>query len=186
VRKPRAPQIGTKGRGVSDAAPALDPLTLRAGLLMESVQTHQKMAEVHLDRLTKHTQGLDSIVRDEIRRTLVDELQSLTAEIQRTLQSLVAMRRAASVRGVVLQLGVTALCVLIPSAMLRWALPNPVELVSLRAQRNALGQNLASLERQGARIEWRHCGEAARLCARVERGAPTYGEKADFYVLKGY
>ena len=171
---------------MSDGAQALDPLTLRAGLLMESVQAHQKLAEVHLDRLTKHTQDLDSVVRDEIRRTLIDELQALTAENQRAVQSLVAIRRAASARGVALQVGVAALCVLIPSALLHWALPSPVELASLRAQRNALTQNLASLERRGGRVEWRHCGEQARLCARVERSAPAYGEKADLYVLKGY
>ncbi len=171
---------------MSDSAQALDPLTLRAGLLMESVQAHQKLAEVHLDRLTKHTQDLDSVVRDEIRRTLIDELQSLTAENKRAVQSLVAIRRAASARGVALQVGVAVLCVLIPSALLHWALPSAGELVTLRAERNALTQNVASLERRGGRVEWRHCGEQARLCARVERSAPTYGEKADFYVLKGY
>ena len=46
--------------------------------------------------------------------------------------------------------------------------------------------NLARLERQGARVEWQHCGDARRLCVRVERGSTAYGTHADFMIVKGY
>ena len=46
--------------------------------------------------------------------------------------------------------------------------------------------NIAALERQGGRIEWRRCGEKARLCVRVDRKAPPYGDRADYYVVEGY
>ena len=39
---------------------------------------------------------------------------------------------------------------------------------------------------EGGRIDLRHCGEANRLCVRVERKAPFYGENSDYAVLKGY
>ena len=61
-------------------AAAVDDATMKFGLLMESAQTHQKMAETHLERLRAHTEDLDGVVREEIRRTLVEELAELTAE----------------------------------------------------------------------------------------------------------
>jgi hypothetical protein len=42
------------------------------------------------------------------------------------------------------------------------------------------------LEQQGGRIDWRRCGDSRRLCVRIDRKAPTYGEKADYYVLENY
>ena len=56
-----------------------------------------------------------------------------------------------------------------------------------RFERDATSSRPVSrrLEQQGGRIDWRHCGEAARLCVRVDRKAPTYGEKADYYVVAG-
>ncbi len=59
---------------------------MKFGLLMESAQAHQKLAEAQLEKLRAHTQDLDSVVRDEIRRTLVEELQMLTAESTRAAQ----------------------------------------------------------------------------------------------------
>jgi hypothetical protein len=56
----------------------------------------------------------------------------------------------------------------------------------LRARREELAASVAKLEQQGGRIEWRRCGEARRLCVRVDRKAPSYGEKADYYVIEGY
>jgi hypothetical protein len=53
-------------------------------------------------------------------------------------------------------------------------------------QRDALAKSIASLEQRGGKIEWKSCGDPARLCVRVDRKAPVYGEKADYYVAKGY
>jgi hypothetical protein len=67
-----------------------------------------------------------------------------------------------------------------------WVLPSPATIAALRAQQAALSQNVARLTQLGGKAQWRSCGEAARLCVRVDRGAPVYGEKADYYVVKGY
>ena len=45
---------------------------------------------------------------------------------------------------------------------------------------------IEQLERQGARAQWRRCGETGRLCVRIDRHAPIYGEHGDYYVLHGY
>src|SRR5450759_2269542 len=71
---------------------------MKCGLLMEAAQTHQSLVEAALGTLKLHTETLDSVVREEIRRTLVDELQALTAESNGATQALRALRRAANIR----------------------------------------------------------------------------------------
>jgi hypothetical protein len=164
----------------------MDDATMRFGLLMESAQTHQKSAEEQLDKLRAHTQDLDAVVRDEIRRTLIEELQMLSAESKRATEALQKIRRAASARGTLWSLLMAVLSTGIPIAVLRWTVPSAPEIAALRARRDELAAGVAALERGGGRIEWRHCGAAARLCVRVDRSAPTYGEKADYYVVAGH
>jgi len=159
---------------------------MKVGLLMESAQAHQKLAEDQLERLLVHTQDLDSVVRDEIRRTLVEELQALTAEAARATRALEKIRGAGSLRGAAWSLAAALLCTLVPIGVTRWALPSAAEIVTLRTRRDELAANLALLEQQGARIDWRRCGDARRLCVRVNRQAPTYGDKADYFVIEGY
>jgi hypothetical protein len=163
-----------------------DETTMKVGLLMESAQVHQKLAEGQLEKLRAHTAELDLVVRDEIRRTLIDELQMLTAETTRAARSLQKLRGGATWRGMLLSLGTAAVCSLAPIALARWALPSPADFATLRARREELTASIAKLEQQGGRIDWRRCGEARRLCVRVDRKAPSYGEKADYYVIEGY
>lgn len=170
---------------MSDRAVA-DDTTMKVGLLMESAQVHQKLAEGQLEKLRAHTADLDAVVRDEIRRTLVDELQLLTAETARAARALQKLRGGAAWRGLVLSLGGAMLCTLVPIALARWALPSPADIETLRARREELAASVAKLEQQGGRIDWRRCGEARRLCVRVDRKAPSYGEKADYFVIEGY
>lgn len=170
---------------VSEAAQSLDDATLKMGLLMESAQAHQKLAEGQLERLRAHTQDLDSVVRNEIRRTLVEELQMLTAEAARAARVLEKIR-GGGLRAAVSSLLVAVMCTLVPIGIARWTLPSAADIGALRARRDELSSNLSKLEQQGARIELRRCGEASRLCIRVDRKAPAYGEKGDFLVIAGY
>jgi hypothetical protein len=163
----------------------MDDATIKLGLLMESAQAHQKLVETHLEKLRAHTQDLDGVVRDEIRRTLIEELHMLTAESNRCARALQRIRQGAGVRGALWSVAIAILCTATPLGILRWTLPSESEIASLRARRDELSANVAALEKRGGRIDWRHCGEAARVCVRVDRKAPTYGEKADFYVVAG-
>jgi hypothetical protein len=171
---------------MSDRSLPIDDVTMKFGLLMESAQAHQKLAETQLERLHSHTRELDGVVRDEIRRTLVDELKTLTAETTRAAQALRRIRRAGAIRGAAWSLVVALLCALIPVFVARWILPSPAELAALRVKRDEMNSNLQRLQQLGGRIEWRRCGESNRLCIRVDRKAPTYGEKADYFVVEGY
>ncbi len=171
---------------MSERALGVDDATMKFGLLMESAQTHQKIAEAHLEKLRAHIQDLDGVVREEIRRTLIEELQELTAESTRAAQALHGMKRAANMRGLIWSVGIAVLCTVIPSAIARWALPSAREIAALRLERDQLALSVGRLEQHGGRIDWRHCGEAARLCVRVDRSAPSYGDKADYFIVKGY
>ncbi len=171
---------------VSSGGAAMDDDTLRIGLLMESAQAHQKLAETQMDRLTTHMQGLDEVVRGEIRRTLIEELQAVTAEARRAAEALGRMHRAGSLRAAVWGFGLSALCAALPAAVAWWSLPTPRELDALRAQRQQLTNGLEQLKQAGAGIELRRCGTSQRLCVRVERGGPVFGEDADYLIVKGY
>lgn len=171
---------------MNDRETPVDEATMKFGLLMESAQAHQKIAETHLARLQAHTDDLDEVVRDEIRRTLVEELKELTVESTRAAQALRRMQRTANVRGLFWAAVLATLATAIPGAFMHWMLPTSGEIDSLRARRDRLLINVQKLEQQGGRAEFRQCGDAARLCVRIDKVSPVYGEKGDFMVMKGY
>ena len=160
--------------------------TLAFGLLMESAQAHQRSAEHQLERLQRHTQELDGVVRDEIKRTLIEELKELSLETQRTVRSMQNARRGAGLRSALWSVGVTVFCASIPVCVAEFILPTRQDIDTLRVQREQLSMEVAALQRQGGRMELKHCGTEARLCVRVDLKAPKYGEKAEFYVVAGY
>ncbi len=96
------------------------------------------------------------------------------------------MKRAANMRGLLWTVVAAVLSTAIPSAIARWVLPTPSEVAALRAERDRVASNVIRLEQQGGKVDWRHCGDAGRLCVRVDRSAPSYGDKADYYIVKGY
>jgi hypothetical protein len=171
---------------MSERVSSADEDTLKLGLLMEGAQAHQRSAELHLERLRAHTQDLDGVVRHEIRRTLVEEVRALTADTQRASQALREMKRAANMRGTLWSVGIAGLCTAIPLVIAHAALPSAETIATLRTQRDALAQNVARLELRGGKVDWRTCGDAARLCVRVDKKAPVFGEAGDYVIVKGY
>src|SRR5450432_3153093 len=160
-------RMKARAETMSDRAQTMDDSTMKFGLLMESAQAHQKLAETQLEKLRAHTQDLDGVVRDEIRRTLIEELQMLTAESRRATQVFQRIRRGAAARGVLWSVVMAILGTGIPITIMRWALPSESEITGLRARRDELAASVAILERQGGRIDWRRCGATLRLCIRV-------------------
>lgn len=171
---------------MSDRAPTLDDATLKIGLLMESAQAHQKLAESHLEQLRAHTAGIDGIVREEIRRTLIEELKMLAAESRRATLALRSIGRGAAVRSTILCVLTAAACTAVPALVMRWSLPSEAQIEALQSRRDRLASSVAMLEQRGGKIDWRRCGETKRVCVRVDRAAPVYGRHADYYVVAGY
>jgi hypothetical protein len=164
----------------------MDDTTLQLGLLMEAAQTHQKAAESALRKLKSSTTELASQLREEVRTVLTEQLRALASDSNRAAAALRQVQRAANVRALVWSLGITGLCSAIPVLLACWLLPSRSEIASLRARRDELTTKIASLEERGGRIDLRHCGKGARLCVRVDRKAPTYGEQSDYLVVRGY
>lgn len=166
--------------------PALSNEAMKVGLLMEAARAQQSLSQESLERLAAHTRDLEVSVRDEVRRTVAEELGNIAGESRRAAESLGALRRAANLRVVLWTVCIAAICSGVSLAETWWMLPSQRELAELRARRDALAANIASLQQRGALLELRKCGERGRLCVRVDRSAPAYGSGADYLIVKGY
>ena len=164
----------------------MDETAMKLGLLMEAAHTNQKAAESSLRKLRSATAELAEVVREEVRRAAVAELQSLAADSNRASQALREVRRAANLRVLVWSVCVTTVCSMIPLGLACWIIPSPAEISALRARHDELLTRIANLEQRGGRIDLRRCGTGARLCVRVDRKAPTFGEQSDYLVVRGY
>jgi hypothetical protein len=164
----------------------MDETTMQAGLLMETAQKQQRLTEAALDRLAAMTQDLDVIVRDELRRAFVEELHALGTASRSATEALQTVRRVAGLRMALWSIGITSACSAIPLSLVWTALPSRAEVAQLRAQRDSLALEISQLQKRGGRVDLRRCGGAARLCIRVDRQAPVYGEHSDYLVVKGY
>ncbi len=164
----------------------MDDTTMKLGLLMEAAQAHQKAAESSLKKLKATANDLAGIVRDEVRHVVIEEFQSLTTDSKRASDALHEVQRAANVRALVWSVGITTLCSAIPLLLTCWIIPSRAEISALRAKHDELATKIASLEERGGRIDLRRCGAGARLCVRVDRKAPTYGDQSDYLVVRGY
>ncbi|MDB6090448.1 MAG: hypothetical protein JWN85_3232 [Gammaproteobacteria bacterium] len=164
----------------------MEDKTMEFGLLLEAARAQQTLAHTVLEKLKAHMCALDEVVREEIRRTLIDELQVLGNDSRRASEALRGLGRSVNLRVALWSVGITALCAAIPLVAAWWLLPSRGEVAALRSKRDELAASVAALEQRGARIDLRRCGGTDRLCVRVDRKAPVYGEAADYFVVKGY
>jgi len=152
---------------------------------METAQTHQKLAEAAIEKLSEHTQALEAVARDQIKRGLVDALKTVHTDAQRAVEALQKVKRAANARVTLWTLCLTGISVAIALFVAWVVLPTPAEIVRLRTERDELASNIAVLNQRGARADVRRCG-VGRVCVRVDLSAPRYGESSDYLVIKGY
>ena len=163
----------------------MDQDSVKLGLLMETAQTHQKLAETAIEKLSQHTLSLEAVVRDQIQRALVDALKTVHVEAQRAVEALQRIKRQANARVTLWTLGLTVISVAIALFIAWWVLPTTAEIARLRTERDELSSNLVVLNQRGARADLRRCG-TRHVCVRVDLSAPRYGESSDYMVIKGY
>lgn len=159
--------------------------TLRMGLLMEAAQAQQRLAQTSLEGLDAHARELDSIVREEVRRTLIETVAGLTAETEQAAEALRRLRRIADLRVVAWTVTVTLISAAVAIGAMRWTLPSTGQIESLRAHRAALRADIERLRELGARIDLRRCGVRRRLCVRVDRRGPGYGAHGEYLPIEG-
>jgi len=169
-----------------NASQPLDDASMKFGLLLETTQAQQQLAASSLRRLEGHTQELDGIVREQIRRTLVEELGAVVEESAHAIRSLRALERSARLRFMVWTLTTTLLSGAAGAVSAWWLLPSTSQINALRLKREQLLTAIDTMEHRGGLIDLRRCGTVQRWCVRVDRRAPAYGEQADYFVVKGY
>jgi hypothetical protein len=160
--------------------------TMKLGLLMEAAQTQQTLAATALERLREHAAGLDAVVREEIRSTLLEEMQTLAEEGRRAAEALRKLQCTANLRLAVWSVVILTVAAALPFGAAWYLLPTRADVAELRARRDELAANLAQLTRQGGNAQLRRCGTAQRLCVRIDRSAGAYGDGGEFLVVKGY
>jgi hypothetical protein len=163
----------------------MDQDSVKLGLLMETAERHQKLAEAAIGKLNEQAQGLESVVRDQIRRAVAEELKIVQAETQSAVEALQRVKRAANARVTLWTIGLTAISAAIALFIAWRVLPTRAEIAALRTERDELASNVAVLNQRGARADLRLCG-TRRLCVRVDLKAPRYGDSSDYLVIRGY
>jgi hypothetical protein len=169
-----------------NAPVSLDEPTMKYGLLLETAHSQQKLVASSLRQLKGHTQELDAVVREQIRRTLIEELGAVVDESTRAVQALQGLERAAKLRFISWTLALLVLDGAAAAFSAWWLLPSPSQISALRLKREQLAGVVESLEQHGGLVDLRHCGSDQRWCVRVDRKAPAYGEQGDYLVVKGY
>ncbi|HEY4338749.1 MAG TPA: hypothetical protein VGM97_02270 [Steroidobacteraceae bacterium] len=163
-----------KSETTTDGAP------IELGRILETIHAQQAQLHGMLANLESRTQDLDASVGEAVQRALMQPAGLRAAE------KLAQMQRTSAVRFARWSFGLVSGCALVP-ALLSWMLmPSRAQLLQARQSYDELSGRVAQLSREGGRIELRHCGPANRLCVRVDRKSPWYGDSADFMVLKGY
>ena len=153
---------------------------LKAGLLLETAEAHQRLAAECLRQLSEHTAGLDAVVREAVRCALAAELAEVFTESARATHSLRTLGRSAQLRWVLWSVLITGVASLVPAAVLHALVPSRAEVAALEQRRDALISALQQL--QDVHADLRRCG--GRLCVRVDRQAGAFGEHADYFPLE--
>jgi hypothetical protein len=163
----------------------MDQGSVKLGLLMETAERHQRLAEAAIGKLNEQAQGLEAVVRDQIRRAVVEEMKIVQAETQRAVEALQRVKRAANAHVALWTIGLTAISAGMALFVAWWVLPTRAEIAALRTERDELASNVAVLNQHGARADLRRCG-TGHLCVRVDMNAPRYGDQRDYFVIRSY
>jgi hypothetical protein len=162
----------------SDLSTEAAPVDL--GRILETVHAQQSQIHGMLATLDSRSRELDTTLGDTVQRAFMD------AAGLRAAQTLSQVHRATGVRFARWSFGVVSACALVPTLMTWILMPSRGQVIQARQTFDQLSAAVAQLSREGGRIDLRHCGAANRLCVRVDRKSPFYGESADYMVLKGY
>jgi hypothetical protein len=163
----------------------MDQDIVKLGLLMETAERQQKLAEAAIGKLNEQVQGLVALARDQIHRAVIEEMAVVREESHGAVEALRRVKRAANARVVLWTIGLTAISASTALFVAWRILPTTDEVAALRAERDALASNVANLNRRGARADLRSCG-GGHLCVRVDMNARRYGDQRDYFVIRGY
>jgi hypothetical protein len=157
-----------------------DTVPVDLGRVLETVNAQQAQIHGVLATLDTRARDLDSTLGAAVQRAFMD------AAGLRAAEKLSQIHRATGMRFALWSFGIVSACSLVPTVLTWMLMPSRAQLLQARQNLDQLSAGIAQLSREGGRIDLRHCGEANRLCVRVDRKAPVYGVNSDYAVLKGY
>ena len=160
--------------------PDADTTAVDVGRVLEAVRAQQSQLQGMLTTLDARSRDLESVLGEAVQRAFADAAGFRAAE------RLSQVHRATGARFALWSFGIVGVCSLVPAVLAWMLMPSRAQLIQARQSLDQLSVGIARLSREGGRIDLRRCGEANRLCARVDRKAPFYGEESDYAVLKGY
>ncbi|HTV80776.1 MAG TPA: hypothetical protein VMF03_21175 [Steroidobacteraceae bacterium] len=138
--------------------------------------------------MTMNSEPSTGVADGELGRVLEEAMQRAFTDASnvRAAEKLSQIHRATGTRFALWSFGIVSMCSLVPAVLTWMLMPSRAQVIQARQNLDQLSAGIASLSREGGRIDLRRCGETNRLCVRVDRKAPFYGPKADFAVVKGY
>jgi hypothetical protein len=148
-------------------------------MVFAAAQTQQQVAEAAIEQLKRHTQQLEPLVRETIRRALLEGVHALRVETDRALTGLQELHRGALPRAFWLTLGSAAFGLVATLILGVCFIPSREEI----AQRQA---TLAALMASGAQAQLSRCATphgAPKLCIRVDPAAGPFGVARDYYLV---
>jgi hypothetical protein len=148
-------------------------------MVFAAAQTQQQMAEAAIEQLKSHTQQLEPLVRETIRRALLDRLHALRVETDRALTGLQELHRAALPRAFWFTLG---------SAGLRpRRKPDPGRVFHSLAGGNRAAAGDArcthGLRRPGPTVALREPARRAEAVYSADPAAGAFGVARDYYLV---
>jgi hypothetical protein len=163
----------------------MDQDNVKLGLLMETAQAHQKLAEAALAKLNSQVSGFAVLATDQVRRALSEAFEPVHEQTQSVVETLQRAKRAANLWTAFWTLGITASTSGIAVFVAWYVLPTPADIAALRAERDELAGSIAALDQRGGRADIRQCG-TGHVCVRVDVKAPRFGQNSDYLIIKGY
>jgi hypothetical protein len=148
--------------------------------VLETVNAQQSQVSGLLETLDSRSRDLDAAVGEAVQRALTN------AAGLRAAEKLAQIHRATGVHFARWSLGIVSTCALVPTVLSWMLLPSSAQLTQARQTLQQLSAGIAALSREGGRTQLRYCGETKRLCVRVDRKSPFYGEDADYMIVRGY
>src|SRR5262249_26871775 len=152
-----------------------DDDAMKLGLLMEAAHAQQTVAQTSLEALKAHMRDLDAVVRDEIRHTLIEELQALGNDSRCAAEALRALKRAANLRSVFWSIGITHSLPGFPRVEGGGSTPPRAKTGAFLPKRDSLAAKVARLEKRGARIDRGRGGGEKGFWGGGDGRAPAYG-----------
>ncbi|MGC8518106.1 MAG: hypothetical protein ACP5P4_06195 [Steroidobacteraceae bacterium] len=160
------------------------PESLEVGLLLDTVQSQQRLAGETLAQLDVQLQSLERVVRAEVARAAHEAFLEISVEADEVRARLGGLHRTLGTRTAVWSVAAALASAVVAVLAVRLLTPTSAQIDALRARRALFAADIRRLREYGGAVELRRCGARGRLCVRVQRTGPAFGAHGNFLLVK--